>query len=167
MVKFNKGRIVFGIILMPVIAFGIIVSHALHIPAWPAFIIMIFFFLGHMDKKLIPSIVVGSAFGILLIIPFGIMIKVFGPVYGKLSVILFFTMMLVFIIIAFGEMVPTLINNYAFTTMLITGVEMTYVVKVHPFKLVAIGVIGGLFFIGSILGIIRMLTVLAMKKNLT
>jgi len=164
MARFDKGRFLFGLMLIPVIALGSTIAHIFNIPAWPAFIIMIFFFLSHMDKKLIPNMVVGGAFGILLIIPLGILIKTFGESYGIHVVVLCFTLAFVFAIIAFGEIVPIIFNNYAFLAMLITGVEMTYVVKVHPFKLVAVELIGGLMFIYAITGIVKILTAISIRK---
>lgn len=164
MAKFDRGRFLFGLFLLPVIAIGSSAAHAINIPPWPAFIVMIFYFMSHMDKKQIPNIIVGSAFGILLIIPLGILIKLFGQSWGIHMVVLFFTILFVFAIIAFGEMLPIILNNYAFAAMLITGVEMTYVVKVHPFKLVAVELAGGLFFVYAIQGIVKLLTALAIRK---
>lgn len=161
MEKLNKGRILLGIGLLLLVAIMSAVCHAFEAPTWPAFMVMIFFFMGDMDKKLIPKIIVGAGVGILLIIPIGILLKVFGPVYGKFQVMLVFTMVFVSAIIVFGEMIPIILNNYAFTTMLMTGITYGDGVKVHLFKLVAAEVIGGLFFIGGIIGIIKLLTALA------
>jgi hypothetical protein len=162
--KFDKVRLLFGLFLLPVVAIGSIIAHVIEIPAWPAFLVMIFFFMVQRDKKQIPNIMVGTAFGILMIYPMGILIKIFEGTFSTFTVGLVYILVFIIAIIVFGEMVPIILNNYAFLAMLVTIVEMGRPDRVHPLKLLAMEVVGGALFIGAILGIVKILTIIFTRK---
>lgn len=162
--KLDKIRLLFGLFLLPVVAIGSILAHLVEIPAWPAFLVMIFFFMVQRDKKQIPNIMVGVAFGILMIFPLGFLIKMLEGSFSTFTVGLVYILVFVAAIIIFGEMLPIILNNYAFIAMLVTIVEMNAKVRVHPLKLLAMEIVGGAFFIGAILGIVKILTILFTRK---
>jgi len=54
MAKLSKDRLIFGVFLIIVVALVEIISGKLGFPAWPAFMVMIFFFEAHMDIKKAP-----------------------------------------------------------------------------------------------------------------
>ena len=62
MPAFDRNRLVFGLYLLGLIAVFEIGTGKLHLPAWPAFIAMIFFFSEHMDPKKVPHIRLTPAF---------------------------------------------------------------------------------------------------------
>ena len=64
MPKFNRQRLVFGLYLLVLIAAAELVAGHFGLPAWPAFMAMIFFFVEHMDTRNAPHILVGGVFGI-------------------------------------------------------------------------------------------------------
>ena len=64
MPRFQKDRLIFGGLLLALIAIGEIVLHELYLPAWPVFVVMLFFFLAHMDRKVAPNIIIGALAGI-------------------------------------------------------------------------------------------------------
>ncbi|MGH7437897.1 MAG: hypothetical protein ACRENE_19635, partial [Polyangiaceae bacterium] len=86
--KFDRQLLVFGLyLLVPIAVFEIVTGH-LHVPAWPAFVAMVFFFAEHMDPKKVLPILVGGAAGIgciLLARPFiGAIAPVTGVELGRL-----------------------------------------------------------------------------------
>lgn len=155
--KLDRQRLVFGLyLLVPIAAFEIVTGH-LHVPAWPAFVAMVFFFAEHMDPKKALPILVGGAAGIgciLLAKPFiGALSPLIGVELGRLVYIL----VLVYAIVAFGEMVPMVFNNYAFMYLTITGIAVQ-LPGPNPFLWMAITVVGGALLIGSVVGIGKLMT---------
>ena len=165
MVKVSKDRLVFGVILLVLIALGEIILHLLHVPAWPAFFIMIFFFVAHMDAKQVPAMLVGGPFGILNIIAVKIVVGLLmGLGLSQFASILIYILFFVFLIIVLGESIPVLFNNYAFMAFLFTATYMKTPDPVNPFVLVAIMLIGGGLFVVCIQGIVKFLGKLAAAK---
>jgi hypothetical protein len=150
--KFDRQRLVFGLyLLVPIAVFEMVMGH-LHLPAWPAFVAMVFFFAEHMDTKKALPILVGGAAGIgciLLARPF---IAALAPVTGVVLGRLVYILVLVYAIVAFGEVVPMVFNNYAFMYLTITGLAVQ-LPQPNPFLWMAITVVGGALLIGSVMGI--------------
>lgn len=154
MVKFNKIRLFFGLLLIILIGIGEVVCHALHLPAWPAFFVMIFFFVEERNMKKAPHILIGGAFGILLIIAAGLFIPFLMRLgFAQFTAFLIFVLLFVYSIIALGEIIPWLFNNYAFMAILFAGTYMKTPGAQNPIILAAILMIGGVVFIAGILGI--------------
>jgi hypothetical protein len=165
MAKLDKNRLIFGLFLIILIAIGEIIFHVLHVPAWPAFLIMIFFFMAHMDKKQAPNMLVGGAFGILMIIAAKIIVtSLVGAGLDQFVSFLIFVLVFVYCIVALGEILPILFNNYAFMALLFTATYMQTPNPQNPFVLTAILLIGGGIFIIGILGIVKLLMKLASPK---
>lgn len=165
MAKLDKNRLIFGVFLLILIAIGEIVFHSLHVPAWPAFLIMIFFFMAHMDKKLAPNMLVGGAFGILMIIAAKIIVSsLVSAGLNQFVAFLIFVLVFVYCIVALGEILPILFNNYAFMALLFTATYMQTPNPQNPFVLTGILLIGGGAFIVGILAIVKLLMKLASPK---
>lgn len=163
--KVSKDRLVFGLILLVLIAAGEIVLHLMHLPAWPAFFIMIFFFVNHLDMKQAPSMLAGGSFGILNIISVKITVGVLmGLGLSQFASVLTYVLIFVFLIVLLGEIIPVLFNNYAFMAFLFTGTYMKTPDPVNPFVLVAIMLVGGGIFIVCIQSIVKFLGKLAAAK---
>ncbi|MGH7439993.1 MAG: hypothetical protein ACRENE_30250, partial [Polyangiaceae bacterium] len=67
-----------------------------------------------------------------------------------------YILVLVYAIVAFGEMVPLVFNNYAFMYLTITGVAVQLPAP-KPLLWIAITVVGGALLIGSVMGIGRLM----------
>src|SRR5579863_4958781 len=101
--KFDRQRLVFGLyLLVPIAAFEIVTGH-LHVPAWPAFAAMVFFFAEHMDPKKALPILVGGAAGIGCLLLFRPVVGALAPLMGVELARLAFILILVYAIVAFGE----------------------------------------------------------------
>jgi hypothetical protein len=156
MLKFDKQRLIFGLYLLVLIAAFEVAAGHLHLPPWPAFLAMIFFFAEHMDTKKAPAILVGGAFGIACILLARPMIGALAPLIGLEGARLAFILGLVYSIVAFGEMVPVLFNNYAFMYLTVTGLAVQ-LPNPNPFAWIAIELAGGGLLVAGVIGIGRLM----------
>jgi hypothetical protein len=152
MATLNRQRLVFGLYLLVLIAVFEIATGRLHVPAWPAFVAMVFFFAEHMDPKKVPHILIGGAVGIACILLARPVIGALAPLLGADLARLAFILLLVYAIVAFGEMVPVLLNNYAFMYLTIVGIAVQ-LPSPNPFLWMAITVVGGAILIGGVIAI--------------
>jgi hypothetical protein len=162
--KIDKQRLIFGLYLLVLIAIAEIVMGQLKLPAWPAFLAMIFFFVEHMDVKKVRHIVVGGAFGIGLILTATPIIGALAPMMGVELARLAFILGLVFAIILFGEALPMLFNNYAFMSLTVTGIAVQ-LPNPNPIVWMLIALIGGAALIGGVVGIGKLMASTAGKPD--
>lgn len=132
---FSKLNIIFLALLLVLIMAGELILEPMHYAAWPAFMIMIFFFMSHMNIKEAPSILIGSAFGLLNIILivywFDIAVPLFGgdmakyPAPATLEAMfiskLIYIAVFVALIVFFKDIIPWIFNNYAFMCFTVAG----------------------------------------------
>ncbi|MGA2781278.1 MAG: hypothetical protein ABSF13_05080 [Smithella sp.] len=163
MAKLSKDRLVFGVFLIIVIALAEIIAGIFDFPAWPAFMVMIFFFEAHMDMKKASHILAGGLFGIANIILIKMFLGVAAASMGMEWALLVYVLVFVYMIVALGEVVPIIFNNYAFMFFLVAGVAAK-APEPNVFVWMGVEVIGGAIFIAAILGIIKILGALAAKK---
>lgn len=181
MAKLNLQRLLFGVFLLVLIVIGEIVLHTFHLPGWPAFMVMIFFFVEHMDVKKVPEILVGGLFGLLSVVLAGIVIPALAPSMGVFPATILFVVVAVYAIVAFGEVLPIVFNNYAFMYLTVgaavaktQGILAALEAKVpglettlgppNPFIWIAIELVGGAIFIAGIIGILKIMGFLAASK---
>ncbi len=163
MAKLSKDRLIFGVFLIIVVALVEIISGKLGFPAWPAFMVMIFFFEAHMDIKKAPHILVGGLFGIINIILIKMYLDATAASMGLELAMLVYVIVFVYLIVALGEIIPVIFNNYAFMFFLVAAVAAK---TPAPNVLVWMGVevVGGAIVIAAVLGIVKILGSLAAKK---
>jgi uncharacterized membrane protein len=181
MAKLNPQRLLFGVFLLVLIVIGEIIFHTFHLPAWPAFMVMIFFFEAHMNLKKAPEILVGGMFGLLSVVLAGITIRALTPSMGQFPATVLFVVVAVYAIVAFGEILPIVFNNYAFMYLTVgaavaktqgilaaletkvPGLE-TKIGRPNPFLWIAIELVAGGLFIAGIIGILKIMGFLAQRK---
>jgi hypothetical protein len=167
MVKFDRQRLIFGLYLLVLIAAFEIGAGHLHVPAWPAFIAMIFFFVEHMDVKKAPAILVGGVFGIACILLAKPVIGALAPLIGLELGRLVYILLLVYAIVAFGERLPILFNNYAFMYLTVTGLAVQ-LPNPNPFLWMAMTAVGGALLVGGVIAIGKlMLASAGSEKEIT
>jgi hypothetical protein len=152
MPKFDRQRLVFGLYLLVLIAAAVLITGHFKLPAWPAFMAMVFFFVEDMDIKKVPRILVGGIFGIGCILLAAPTIGALAPVIGVEYATLVYVLGIVYAIVAFGETVPLLFNNFAFMYLTVTGIAVQ-LPAANPYLWMAITGIGGALLIAGVVGI--------------
>ncbi len=110
-----KAHLTLGIIIATVVCLGVVVIGALGVHAtWPAFFIMISFFITGANVKNLPSIFIGCITGLilafLLLIAATPTMAAIGPTLGLLVLV----WLVVFLIVFGQEFLPQAFNNFAF-----------------------------------------------------
>ena len=149
---FSSHSMLFGLLLVAfIIIFEILLAY-LKLPAWPAFMVMIFFFVVHEDTNQITPILIGGLAGILCVILIREFISVLKPAIGIEPAKLIFIGLFVYAIVLFKDALPAIFNSYAFMFFLVGSLAA----KMHgtnPFVWMAVEfIVGGIFIVG-ILGI--------------
>jgi hypothetical protein len=153
---FNRQRLIFGLYLLVLIAGAELIAGHFKLPAWPAFMAMIFFFVEHMDVKKAPHILVGGVFGIACILLAKPVVGALAPMLGVEMATLAYILAIVYAIVAFGEMAPMFFNNYAFMYLTVTGLAM-HLPQPNPFLWMAVAGIGGGALIAGVVGIVKLM----------
>ncbi|MBP1761399.1 MAG: cation transport ATpase [Firmicutes bacterium] len=110
-----KAHFFLGLIIATIVCLGVVVIGALGIEAtWPAFFVMISFFITGASVKNLPSIFIGSITGLilafLLLIAATPTMAALGPTLGLLLLV----WLIVFSIVFGQEFLPQAFNNFAF-----------------------------------------------------
>lgn len=159
---FTKQNVLFGLLLVAfIIVFEIILARLL-LPAWPAFMVMIFFFVVHEDIKQAPLILIGGFAGIVCVVLSEIFIDALQPFLGHETAKLLFIGFFVYAIVLLKDAIPYVFNSYAFMFFLVSATARP-TAKVSPFVWMSIELVVGLIFILGILGINRLVS--AILKN--
>ena len=158
--KFDRQRLVFGLYLLVVIAVAELVVGHFKLPAWPAFMAMIFFFLGEMNVKKVPNILVGGTAGIAGILLAKPIITLLAPMMGVELATLTFVLVIVYAIVAFGEMVPVVFNNYMFMYLTVSGIAVQ-APNPNPLLWMLMTVVGGGLLIAGVIGILKLMAATA------
>jgi len=164
MLTFNRQRLVFGLYLLVLIAVAELILDHFHLPGWPAFMAMIFFFVEHMDRTKAPHILVGGVFGIACILLAAPTIGALAPLVGVEFARLAFILGIVFAIVAFGEMVPLLFNNYAFMYLTVTALA-TQLPQRNPYLWMGVAGVGGALLIAGVVGIGKLMSLPAAARS--
>jgi hypothetical protein len=156
---FSKQGVLFGFLLVAfIIAFEIILAR-LKLPAWPAFMVMIFFFVVHEDAKLTPNILIGGAAGIICAILIKKFIVVLEPLMGAEAAKLLFIGLFVYSIVLLKDAIPWIFNSFAFMFFLVAALA-GHAPNPDPYLWIGVELIVGGIFIAGILGINRLVALL-------
>jgi len=160
-----KAHLTLGIIIATIVCLGVIVIGAVDAKAatWPAFFVMISFFITGADIKNLPSIFIGSVTGLiisfLLLVASAPMMAACGATGGLLILV----WLAVFIIVFGGEFLPQAFNNFAFIYFTITLIFAAEAAKMTPAAIVSeyliwalTAVIGGGLILAGIIGCITL-----------
>jgi hypothetical protein len=165
MAKLDRNRAIFGTILVGLIAAGEIIIHHLHLPTWPVFFVMVFFFLAHMDIKVAPNIIIGSLVGIGFYIIARPIIVAIMPITGVPMGRLLYVLAVVFLIAMFREILPIVLNDYTFAFLLLSGLASKVPPSPpKPITWMLVTLIGGTICIFFILGIRKIVVAIETKR---
>ena len=153
---FSSHSLSFGFLLVVFIIVFEILLASLKLPAWPAFMVMICFFIAHEDTKEVPAILIGGLAGLLCVTLSHEFIAALKPVIGTETAKLIFIGVFVYAIVLFKDALPAIFNSYAFLFFLV-GALAARLPGPRPFVWMAVEFIVGGVFIVAVLGINRVL----------
>jgi hypothetical protein len=152
---FTKKIFLFGFLLVALVIVFEIIMARLKLPAWPAFMVMIFFFVVHEDIKQAPGILIGGLAGIICVILIEPFIDSLKPVMGHETAKLIFIGLFVYSIVLLKDAIPYIFNSYAFMFFLVAAIAKQ-TPNANPYVWMSVEMfIGGIFILG-ILGINRL-----------
>ncbi len=159
-----KAHFFLGLIVATMVCLGVIVIGALGVEAtWPAFFIMISFFITGADVNNLPKIVIGAITGLLLSFLLLIAAAPAMAALGATLGLLILVWLVVFLIVFGGEFLPQAFNDFAFiyfTIALIFAAEaatMTPAAIVSEYVTWALtAVLGGGGILAGIIGCITL-----------
>ena len=161
---FTKKSVLFGFLLVAFIIVFEIILASLSLPAWPAFMVMIFFFVVHEDTKQGPPIVIGGLAGIFCAVLSEMFIDALMPVMGHEAAKLLFIGLFVYAIVLLKDAIPYVFNSYAFMFFLVSAIARPSA-TVSPFVWMAVELVVGVIFILGILGINRIVSVILTEEK--
>jgi hypothetical protein len=151
MVKFNRRRLIFGLFILALITITELVTERFKLPAWPAYTAWIMFFIEQHSPKKVPHILLGALTGIGLILLAPAVIGSLAPSLGLEWARLLYILAAVYAIVAFGEMVPWVLNSFTFLFFTVAGLALaTPAPNPYLWAVMAAGW-GGLLIGGTIL----------------
>lgn len=155
----TKRNLIFGLLLVAFVIIFEILLAGLNLPAWPAFMVMIFFFVVHEDIKQTPPIIVGGLMGIFCVILLAVFVDLLRPLMAHEAAKLFFIGLFVFAIVLLQNVIPYVFNSYAFMFFLVSAIAKQ-MPNANPYVWMGVElVVGGVFVLG-ILGINRLVAAL-------
>lgn len=110
-----------------------------------------------MKPAKVAQILVGGMFGIACILLATPIVGALAPVIGLEYGTLVFILAIVFAIVALGEMLPLLFNNYAFMYLTVAGVAV-HAPEPNPYLWMAVTGIGGALLIAGVIGIGKLMS---------
>lgn len=154
--KFSKQRLVFGIYLLVLIICIELLLHHFHLAAWPVFLVMIFFFESHMNSARAPHLLIGAMVGVCCYVLTVEFVQLTASQWGVETARLVFICAVVYAIVALGEILPIIFNNYAFMFYLVSGLAARGESGPQPLAWLLLIAIGGGAVIAAILQINRL-----------
>jgi len=156
--KFNRRRLILGLGVLALIVITELVTHYLKLPAWPAYVAWVLFFVEHMNPKRAPHVLIGAATGIGLVIlapsVIGWLAHFIGADWGRLIYIL----AAVYAIFALGEMIPLVLNSHTFMLFTVAGLALA-TPSPNPQAWLLIEAVGAGLLIGATILVCRLIGV--------
>jgi hypothetical protein len=154
---FSMQNVLFGFLLVAfIIVFEIILAR-LKLPAWPAFMVMIFFFVVHEDVGLSPNILIGGLAGIICVVLIKKFITALEPSIGAEAAKLLFIGLFVYLIVLLKDTIPFVFNSFAFMFFLVSALAAK-AQDPNPYTWMGVEFIVGGIFIAGILAINKVVT---------
>lgn len=151
---FSRKNILFGALLVAFIIIFEIILARLCLPAWPAFMVMIFFFVVHEDMGLAPNILIGGLAGIVCAVLIKEFMHFLEPNIGIEAAKLTFIGLFVYSIVLLKDAIPYVFNSYAFMFFLVASIAAKEPGQ-NPYIWMLVELVVGAIFIAGILGMNR------------
>jgi hypothetical protein len=159
---FTKKNVLFGFLLVAFVIVFEIILPSLRLPAWPAFMVMICFFIVHEDRKQAPGILIGGLAGILCVILLEVFIDGLKPLMGHETAKLIFIGLFVYAIVMLKDAIPYIFNSYAFMFFLVAALAKQ-TPNANPYIWMGVELLVGGIFIVGILGLNQIVAAILKK----
>lgn len=159
---FTKRNILFGFLLVAFVIVFEVLFFSLSLPAWPAFMVMICFFIVHEDSKHAPHILIGGLAGIVCMVLCEMFIEALQPLMSHEAAKFLFIGLFVYAIVMMKDALPYVFNSFAFMFFLVAALAKPSA-TVSPYVWMVIELVAGAVFIAGILGMNRIVD--AVLKN--
>lgn len=160
----SRENVLFGFLLVAFIIIFEIILARLKLPAWPAFMVMIFFFVVHEESKLAPNILIGGLTGIICVILLKKFIMAFEPSMGAEAAKLLFIGLFIYSIVLLKDAIPYVFNSFAFMFFLVAALG-TQAPNPNPYIWMGVELVVGGIFIAGIIGINKMVAVILKNRT--
>ena len=134
-----------------IIIANIIALNVCKTPTWPMFMVTVFFYWSHGDKKNIPNIAVGGIVGLVCAYLFEILLGAFAPSMGGLPAAYLTLIIILGILILGGTVCPVACNNFAIGYFTIALIDSTLIKPQFTNWLLMFIIGGGILLAGAIL----------------
>ena len=152
--KFDRQRLVLGFYAVVIVALAQLIADYFKLPLWPAFVVWILFFIEQMNPRKVPHIVIGAVAGMGLLMLAPLYVGLLGPSIGAQWATLTYVLLAVYAIVAIGEMIPYVLNNYAFLFLTI-GAVVLQAPNPNPILWAVIAAVGGAILIAITLLVVK------------
>jgi len=141
-----------GAVIALIISVEVLI-HRLSIPAWPVFLVVIFFLLSKKSRKDVPKFLASGLAGLGASLLSRALLGALSPALGDFAPKMIFLGGFLFALMVFGSKAPVVLNDYAFIYYLVCGATAGYAAPLTVATGVAIGggVIGGIIGIDALL----------------
>lgn len=152
---FKKETVIAGLIVAVWLVVTLIILSQFGISqGWPAFLTLLFFFETGAKTENLKNIFAGAAVGLLLGAALPVVAGALAPAMGLEPALLLVVFVIVFLIIALGDVAHMFFNNYAFCYFTVACIFP----QQATLEWLAVLLLGGLFFTGGILLMIKLMT---------
>ena len=153
--RLSKEKVIAGLIVAFWLVVTLVILSKFGISqGWPAFLTLLFFFESGAKTANLKNIFVGAAVGLLLGAAMPVVAGALAPALGLEPALLLVVFVIVFLIIALGDVAHMFFNNYAFCYFTVA----TIFPEQSTLEWLAVLILGGIFFTGGILAIIKLVT---------
>jgi len=153
--RLSKEKVIAGLIVAFWLVVTLVILSKFGISeGWPAFLTLLFFFEAGAKTDNLVNIFVGGAVGLLLAACLPIAVGAIAPALGVELSALLVVFVIVFLIIALGDVAHMLFNNYAFCYFTVA----TIFHEQATLQWLAVLILGGIFFTGGIIAIIKLIS---------
>ncbi len=153
--RLSKEKVIAGLIVAFWLVVTLVILSKFGISqGWPAFLTLLFFFESGAKTANLKNIFVGAAVGLLLGAAMPVVAGALAPALGLEPALLLVVFVIVFLIIALGDVAHMFFNNYAFCYFTVA----TIFHEQSTLEWLAVLILGGIFFTGGILAIIKLVT---------
>lgn len=114
-------KVKLGLLIILVIFIGEIILEFTNLCGWPAFMVMVFYFLSHTDRSKIKEIIIGGFAGIMISALLVLYLEALAPSFGAFIPKIIFIGIFVFSIVLFNKYVPWILNDYTFMFFLVSS----------------------------------------------